>query len=188
MMFQNSKTTLTVLSLAALFLGAVLSFAIYHIQKESRQAQELLTNAAQTEKREIAVKAIRTVQNTASIDLEAFDKIALTDSTLVLAIENIESTARALKLDVEINSVEKVGGTGSGGDGASGAEPEVLPGTKPQMIRIAMDSSGSWSNSFLFLRTIENLPYRVVFESVSVEKRGTDWESKIIISLYIFIK
>lgn len=170
-MFKSTKITLAILSLGTFLFVVVVSFGLYHIHREGKLAQEFLNMAAQVEKKEALSQSLHDLKNSSSGDITAFEKITLNEGGLVIAIEKIEGAAHALGLDLKINSVDKVG------------EPSP---TEPQKVRFAMELSGSWVNSSMFLKAIENLPYRVMFEAVSFEKGEKNWRSNIVLSLYSF--
>jgi hypothetical protein len=171
MMFRNSKVALTFSSIAVLVFLTMSLFGIYHISSENRKASLLLTEVNEADKRDAQTQSIKSLQNTAQADLSALENITLTDAGLVAVIENIEGVARALRLESKITSVDKVGE-------ATEAEP--------QKIRIAIDSKGSWANNLSLLNSIENLPYRVMFENATFSKTESGWQSNIVFTLHSF--
>lgn len=171
MIFNNSKSALIFLSITVLVLALGTAFAVHRIYSENKESSELLNEASEIEKNEILSQSLRTIENSNREDFEALDKITLTDEDLVSLIETIEDAGSALRLKTSIGSVDKVG---------EGSEGEH------QKIRISVESSGSWTGNFSFLKAIENLPYRVMFESVSFDKLEGAWESNIVFSLYSF--
>ena len=167
----SSKLKLTFLSLVALVLLGLGMWAFFIIQSENRETSRLLNEVSQAVENESKIKSIEQVRNTASADIEMFESFILTDDRIVSAIEKIESAGRALGLETEIVSVDNVSN-------------EVEE--NPQKIHLVVEAEGSWSESFSFLKAVENLPYKISLEDVSLVKTSTAWQSKITLSLYSF--
>ena len=171
MIFNNSKLSLTILALVSLVLLAVLVLGAYDIQAKNRKASELLNLANQAAEASTLARSIRMMQDSAAEDLAAFDNLTLSDDKLVPLIEGIERMGRALGLDASIISVGKI---------------EDKKSVEPDVIRIVMETQGSWTPTLSFLRAIESLPHRVTIEESSLSKAEVNWRSKIVLSLYLF--
>ena len=171
MIFNNSKLSLIILALASLILLAILTLGVYDIQAKNRKASELLNLANQAAEARTLARSIRMMQDSAAEDLTTFDNLTLSDDKLVPLIEEIEWAGRALGLDTSIVSVGKI---------------EDKKSIEPDIIRIVMETQGSWTPTFSFLRAIESLPHRVTIEESSLSKTEFGWRSKIVLSLYSF--
>lgn len=166
----NTQIRLISLSLVALALLAFIALNWLKIKNENLETTQILIASGATEKAQREAQTIRNIQISAADDLEAFEKIILTDEKLVPLIENIEETSRILRLDLEITSVEK------------SLESEG----EPQIIRMAINVEGAWSDIYNFLKAIESLPYRIMIEQVSLEKSGTKWSETLSFSIHSF--
>jgi Tfp pilus assembly protein PilO len=171
MTFNNTKARLYIFSAIALALLALLILGVRKMNNENAETARLISLSAESETRANTAHTIRSLQDSASEEVQAFENLTLTNERLVPLIESIESVGRALKLDLEIVSVEKkLEGEGGG----------------PQRIRIVIEASGPWGGAFSLVKAIESLPHRVMFENVSLTKGEEGWSTMISLSLYSF--
>ena len=167
---SRSKPLLITLSLISVVLITVLILGIYNIRLKNEETSKLLNLVDEASEKETLSQSIRIMQNTAAADIKAFDNIVLSNDRLVPLIESIEKSGRALGLDLEILSVVKVEGADSIG---------LL-----HIIRIVIETQGSWAQTLSFLRIIESLPHRVLIDESNFSKQGDGWHSRIVLSLY----
>lgn len=171
MTFNNSKLPLIILVLISIIFLTVLILGAYNIQLKNKEASEILNLTDEVAETRVLAQSIRIMQNNAGQDLAAFDNLILSGDKLVPLIEGIEGVGRTLGLDINIVSVGKI---------------EDKKSVEPDIIRIVMETQGSWAQTFSFLRAIENLPHRVMIEESSLLKGEIGWRLKIILSLYSF--
>ena len=113
----------------------------------------------------------------ASYNFNNFEKITLTSDKTLSLIENIEAVGRSLRLDTEIVSVDKV-------EGEQASDPAV--------IRIVIETEGSWAPTLSFIHAIESLPYRVLIDEYTVTLLINDvtsdkkWKSRVTLALHTF--
>lgn len=170
MIHSSSKRTLRSVSLVALLLLLVNSYVAYRLYDGSNEIRALVISAGEVDKKELLAGSIRTIQNMAAEELSVFEKFTLTDNELVAVIEDIEGVGQNLGLEIDIKAVDKEG------EGSKNM----------QKIRITLSSRGAWPASTLFFRALENLPYLVTFESVSLDKRLNLWEGEFALILSTF--
>ena len=168
---KSSKVLLLILSLVALLLLAFLSLDVYNIRLKNKETSRLLNQVEQATMERTLFQAVRTLQETGTVEIEAFNNLILTDERLVPTFESIEKAGRALGLKTAITSVDKVDGANGGG---------------PQQINLSIETEGTWAGSLAFLHAVESLPHRVIMNDVDFSKRGELWLSRINISLYSF--
>lgn len=171
MIFNNSKVTLAILALVSAVLLTVLILGAYKVQLKNKEASELLNLANQAAEARILAQSIRTAQNDAAEDIAAFDRLALSSDKLVPLIESIEKAGRRLDLDTRIVSVGKM---------------EDKKSVEPDIIRVVMETQGSWPRTLSFLHAIESLPHRVMMEETSLSRVGSGWRLRIVLALYSF--
>ena len=171
MMIKNSKFTLIFLSVAAFIILAFLLLDLYNIRSKNKETSRLLNIADQAAEEEVLVQSIRTIQNSAKGDLEAFEKAVLSEDKLVPLIESIEGAARLLGVDLEISSVEEAG---------------EATADEPQKLDIVLVGKGSWASVFSFLKALESLPHRVMINKTTLSKGESLWNTTIFLSLYMF--
>ena len=92
-----------------------------------------------------------------------FSKVVPDKDPIVQMIEKIEPAGPRLGIDAEITSVE---------EGENG-------------FRLFIEAEGDWAGAFSYLKAIENLPYRVVFERMNLDKSGLAWRLNTVIFLPI---
>ena len=169
MTLRNSKIFIVVLTLISLSLLGVLILGIYVVQVKNNEISELLNTADSVTETRILAQSIRTAQRNALEDIQAFDNIVISEDKLVLFIESIEESGRALDLETNIISVE---------------DKEESPDV--HLINIVIESDGTWTSILSFLRTVENLPNRVMIDKASLYKEGSSWRSRFVLTLYSF--
>ncbi|MFZ2763797.1 MAG: hypothetical protein WAX80_02045 [Minisyncoccia bacterium] len=168
---SHSKSLLVILSLMSVVLLTVLVLGVYDIKLKNKETSELLNLADNAAELEILVQSIRAIQSEAGKDLATFDSLVLSESKLVPLIESIEGVGRAVGLDVEIVSV---------------GENEDPGASFAQIVRIVVETRGSWASSLSFLRAVESLPNRVIVDETTLSKQEDGWNSRIVLSLYSF--
>lgn len=166
----STKLSLTVLSLAALFLAGLLVLDWRNIKSKNIETAELLSAAGATTQAENEAESIRVFQREAKDDIASLEALTLNSQRLVGLIESIEEAGRTLNLDLEIASVEKKEGEGQA----------------PELLRIAVNAKGSWGSAYALLKAVESLPHRVMIESVGLVKSGNAWEETLVFSLHSF--
>jgi len=171
MIYKNSKLSLLVFSLILIMLLATTSFAIYDIKEKNKEISALSNEADRVTEARSLVQSIKVAQKSAATELEDFNNLVLSRDKLVFLIEDIEKMGRALGLDTNIVSVGKLEDTKS---------------KKSDVIRIVIETQGSWAPTLSFLRAIESLPHRVMIEETSLSKVETNWNLKITLTLYLF--
>ena len=171
MILNNSKLLLMALSLILIILLTIVALGIYDIKVKNKETFKLLNKADSVAETENLAQSIRVIQASAAEDIAAFDNLVLVDDKLVPLIESIEEVGRELGLDTNIVSVAKI---------------EDKKSVEPDIIRIVVETQGSWAPTLSFLRAIENLPYRVMIDESSLSKGEVDWRLRITLSLYSF--
>lgn len=171
MIATNSKLLMIVLSCVLVVLLAALVAGTYILRAKNQEISELIYSADRAGEAEELIRSIQAIQNDAKEDLEAFNNFVLSEDKLVVLIEDIEEAGRTLGLDTKIISVGKT---------------ESKKALVPDTVRIAIETHGSWAASLSFVRTMENLPHRVMIDESSQYKEDEGWRSKIILSLQSF--
>lgn len=171
MILKNSKSLLVVLSFVSMALLALIAFGIYDIKIKRQEVSRLRDQSDRIISITTLARSVKVIQNEVATDIKAFNGLLLVGDKLVSLIEDIEGIGRKLGLDANILSVGKVGDSQSGG---------------PNIIRIVLETQGSWAETLSFLRTIEHLPHRVVIDELSFSKEEAAWHSRIVFSLYSF--
>src|SRR5436305_1397450 len=106
---MNSRITLTVAALALVLLVAVGVWAGLRLNSQKEAIGTLVSTESDIGTKESLALFVRNFQNTEKGDIDALNKTALNDSTLVDAIDSIESAGKALHLSVKTSSLDKEG-------------------------------------------------------------------------------
>lgn len=165
---QNTRIRLIAVALFAFATFFLVGLVWRNIKLKNAETAELLVSLGAAENAERQAQAIRVIEMQASRDILALETLALTNDRLISLIESIEEAGRLLKLDLEIASFEK--------------KEEGIP----QIIRIAINTKGSWMGTSSFLQAIESLPYRVLIETASLAKSGNVWKGSVVFALHSF--
>jgi len=171
MILNNSKLLLMALSLILIILLTIVALGIYDIKVKNKETFKLLNEADSVAETENLAQSIRVMQASAAEDITAFDNLVLVGDKLVPLIESIEEVGRELGLDTNIVSVAKI---------------EDKKSVEPDIIRIVMETQGSWAPTLSFLRAIESLPHRVMIDESSLSKVEIGWRMRITLSLHSF--
>ena len=150
-------------SIVVLALLGLLGASFYQIRSSDKQTLILAQEAEKKAYEAKLLQQVKLLRNTAGADLVAFSKLVLGKDTIVPMIEKIELAGRRLGIDAEITSVE---------EGENG-------------FRLFIEAEGDWAGAFSYLKAIENLPYRVVFERMNLDKSGLAWRLNTVIFLPI---
>ena len=171
MILNNSKLLLMALSLILIILLTIVALGIYDIKVKNKETFKLLNEADSVAETENLAQSIRVMQASAAEDITAFDNLVLVGDKLVPLIESIEEVGRELGLDTNIVSVAKI---------------EDKKSVEPDIIRIVVETQGSWAPTLSFLRAIESLPHRVMIDESSLSKVEIGWRMRITLSLHSF--
>lgn len=170
-MLRNSKIFLIVSLVVSLVLLSGLVLIVYSIVVKNREASELINTADRIGEATILAQSVETIRAQAGADLDALDRLALSSDKLIFLIESVEEAGRDLGLNINISSVERV---------------EDKKSTEPPVFRMMLDTRGSWLSTFVFLKALESLPYRVMMDEINLSRAEIGWQSKIILSIHTF--
>jgi hypothetical protein len=168
---KNSRTLLIVSSIIVLSLCGLLSFNIYRVYSQNRATSLLLEEANQNATEDNLVSSVKKLKMGAAEEIEAFEKLVFTSDKIIEAIEELEFLGRSLNVKVEVTHVEEV---------------EKIPETEGKGLRVALNADGSWSGLFTWLKALESLPYRVMFDQVNFTKTELGWRVTVVMFIPTF--
>lgn len=168
---SRSKINLILLSFSALVLLMLGVWGVHIIRTKNENTSILLSEVNQVADNELRTKSIEQVRESASAEIALFEQSVLTDVGIASAIEKIETAGRLLNVSTDIVSVDKA---------------STDANKNPQELDVVLESIGSWSNNFHFLRAIETLPYKTSLKNVSLTKFGSSWRLNMTVTLYSF--
>ena len=170
---NNSKLLIIVLTLIVLGLVGALGVEVHGVWRNNHTTAALLDEANATTEADVLAQSIKTMQSNSALELAEFDDFVITDAKLVGLIEKVEEAGQAFNLTTNIVSVDKI-------------EDKKAKPNDPRIIRLTVETDGSWSGTMLFLRALESLPHRITMEEVNTTKQETGWHMKVVISLNSF--
>jgi uncharacterized protein (UPF0333 family) len=171
MILRNPKSLLAVFIVISIVLLAVIIAGVYQIKDKNEETSRLLSKITQETEDQALTQSIKAIKNDAAQDLALLDDIVFSEDKVVPLIESIEETGQVFNLKTEILSVLKI-------DGNSSAEPNV--------VRMTIESSGSWSSLLSFLNAIESMPGRVMIEESTLSKTEAGWGLRVVLALHSF--
>lgn len=177
----SSKTLLISVLLLVVALAAVLGYEIYAINYENIETAALASQVADNAKGTQIVGDLKAIQMNDTAELNFLQSLAVSKSTLVPFLELVEKTGSALNLKTKISTVS--------------VDQGKTASTTANKLHVTLSTEGDWANSFGFVHALENLPYRVMIDQISLATDLTEgtvsaakpvWRSNIILSLYSF--
>jgi len=161
-----TKTILISLSLLSLVLLAVLIFGLYKIRLQSEESVSLEGRAASLGQMDNVAQSVRSIKNSSGVDLSKLDDLIVSQKKVVSFIEMIENLGGSMNLLTHTLSVN----------------------TDETMVRIALETDGSWTRSMNFIQALESLPYKVTLDetTMSYNAESKEWHTNIVIILPFF--
>ncbi len=153
-MINASRTTALIVSLVLLaFLTGVCVFEIYSIRSKNQEASILQSESEAGTRKESLAQSMRSLKNSARNELAELDTFIINKAGIVSFIELLEGIARDMNLVIDISSVD-----------AEKGEPTNVP----QKVSISLEIEGGWEPNIRFIRAVENLPYPIKIENVTL--------------------
>jgi Tfp pilus assembly protein PilO len=147
-----------VIVLNILVFGAY-GFLFWNIQNKEAQAGVLATEASQNATKDTALRSIKSSLTQNKGFITQIDTYFIPSDGAVTFINMLETLGKQSGVKMSIDSVNVT------------QDPAVAKDFK-QTLHLRLITDGSWLNTFALLSTIENLPYRIEFEQVSLTLSG----------------
>ncbi|OHA91006.1 MAG: hypothetical protein A2832_00255 [Candidatus Zambryskibacteria bacterium RIFCSPHIGHO2_01_FULL_44_22b] len=171
MTFKNSKLVISILIPTAMALIAILAIGIYSIRANNNETSKLLTLSSDADEAKVRAQATRLLRVKAAEDLEAFERLILSEEGIVSLIEMIEEAGQALNLDTEVVSVNKV---------------DKEDADNPKLVEVVVEGRGAWAEAYALLASLESLPQRLNLEESNLSKVDGAWDLRVVLSLNYF--
>ena len=171
MTISSTKTRIAVLVLVILGLLGAVGTTLYRIREDGQESARLLGEVDSVAGERATAELIKDIRVDAEAEINYFESLALMDTGIVSVIESIEDAGRLLGLSTKTLSVEKV--------------PES-DGSKIQKVTLVVETKGTWSGVFSYLKALESLPQRVSISGIEMSKELDGWHSSITLSLFAF--
>src|SRR3954469_7511636 len=103
---RTSKATIAILAGSALLFAAGVGATLWRISAQEKKTQALLAQAQQEASDRETYLSLRALQSSAQLDLEAFDRVTLSEDKLVDVLEMLEKAGKTLGAEVSTASVD----------------------------------------------------------------------------------
>src|ERR1035437_10822230 len=134
-------------------------FLFWNIQNKEAQAGVLATEASQNATKDTALRSIKSSLTQNKGFITQIDTYFIPSDGAVTFINMLETLGKQSGVKMSIDSVNVT------------QDPALAKDFK-QTLHLRLITDGSWLNTFALLSTIENLPYRIEFEQVSLTLSG----------------
>ena len=153
-MIHKSRTISIVLGIVAI--GAVCSY-IFLILRIRSKVGELSALEAQAQGEQVYASdnhALNELVADTASDINSLSTHFLSSDGTVAFIESVEASAKSKGLNVVVSSITS---SDAGTEGFS-------------LVNVTLSTSGSWSATYAFLKSLENMPYQINVTSVSLNQ------------------
>ena len=155
---------------AVLIFVALFISSIYSIRGKNNETSKLLNTSREADTIEVRAKAVRALRSELTEEFEIFKELILSEDKIVDLIEIIEGAGVSLGVETKVVSVAKVDAKNQ----------------SPKVIKMIVETNGSWPLTLAMSQALEGLPYKVTVEEVSINKEGSEWSSRTALLLNYF--
>ena len=155
---------------AVLIFVALFISSIYSIRGKNNETSKLLNTSREADTIEVRAKAVRALRSELTEEFEIFKELVLSEDKIVDLIEIIEGAGVSLGVETKVVSVAKVDAKNQ----------------SPKVIKMIVETNGSWPLTLAMSQALESLPYKVTVEEVSINKDGGEWSSRTVLLLNYF--
>ncbi len=150
---QNKIIALVILNLIVLVLYVGVFFSI----KGTQESTSLLLNEVETnDKKNDKLQSIRAILRDSDSDIKKLESYFIASDGIVTFIETIEAEAKVSGVKTTIDFVN-----------VDGAQSKNATSSK-ETLRLRLSTEGSWAESMYFLSLLEQIPFQVNMERVSL--------------------
>ncbi|KND48499.1 MAG: hypothetical protein AB200_02100 [Parcubacteria bacterium C7867-005] len=153
---SKTKTLLFSSVFLTILLVLVFGYEIYYIRTKSHETSALLNETDARTERDNLVQTIRAMRNSHKEDIAKLEGVSVNEETLVPFIEVIENTGRGMGLKTKTVSVSP-----------DKLDPKAKA-TNQNLVKVNMETDGSWQANIGFLHALENLPMHASIESITL--------------------
>ncbi len=151
------------ISILTLVLGGVFGYEVYFISKMESDITEAIEKADKDIGSSVRAKNIEQVRLTYKEEVSIIDEVVLTRADLVAFIERLEKVGRDIGLSISISSITN--------------DSKNVSITNPEIVRVTIEARGSWASNLLFVKLLENLPYKYNIDRLDLLSDGKEWRT-----------
>jgi Tfp pilus assembly protein PilO len=152
---NQTQKLLFVSASVALLVWGLTGFLYWKIISQASTVEALYVEADKDIKKDQSQRLVRAIIQEHKESLEEVDSYFVNKAGVVSFIDSLEDSGQSVGVEVSINSV-------------STEVEKDIPGNFLETLNIRLEVSGKWSDVISFLRQLENLPYHIRIEGVSL--------------------
>jgi hypothetical protein len=156
---QKTKKTMIISIVLAVAAFIIYGFLFLNIKAKNEQISSLANDAQDLHSKDDVLKATKTILDQNKDLISQLDSYFIPADGVVGFISLLEGVGKYSGVDMTINSV--------GTEADTKAKDDIK-----EILRLHIETDGSWKNTFYFLSVLENLPYRIDVEQVSLGLTG----------------
>lgn len=130
------------------------AFVLWSIQAKNEKVVEVLGQVNEDMKKDESLRAVKISLEENKDFISQIDSFFVPEDGVANFIASLESLGRASSVELSIASVE--------------IQPNSAKNDFKEGLNIRIETSGSWFNTFYLLSVIENLPYKIDINQVSL--------------------
>jgi hypothetical protein len=134
-------------------------FLFQYIKTQTQAASLLISTLDVSQQKGSRLSSLRSVIKDTQVQRQQLAMLLLSSDAEISFIEQIEALAKNSGLTEKTNSISSVAGN--------------TDATK--VLQMQIGTTGNWNNTLYFLSQVENLPFDVHVQGVSVNKTGSSW-------------
>lgn len=150
---KKIRKILSIVVILCLFSIALFSFLFWQVILKNQNIHSLENEMEYYSERNIRLKNMEIFIKDLDLELDVLDSFFLDGGLVVAFIEEIESLGRGLGLEVKTSFINI----------ESSSDDNIK-----EYLRIIIETESSEEQFFKFLSILENLPYHVIFDQVSL--------------------
>jgi type II secretory pathway pseudopilin PulG len=151
----KTKKILILSIISAIIVFSLSGFSFWQIKKQNESIALLASEAQQSTAKDEAVRSIRLLFDKNKESLTSLDSFFISKDGVVDFINSIDLLGKKFRVDLAIGEV------------TSEIDQKIKDDFK-ETIKLRLDASGSWGDVIDFLTALENLPYKIKVDQVSV--------------------
>jgi hypothetical protein len=157
---KNNRTKKTIGFLITIFLGSIVALIILLllIRTNTLRLAEHQRQITEQDATEATNRALRELLQNQGNAIDALEGHIVAKEGAVSLIESIETLARKQGLEVKVNEVK---------ERDYRSQPATSTSTY-EYLDLSLAATGKWQSQYVFLSLLENLPYKIMLQSVAL--------------------
>lgn len=155
----KTKKILLILIILDVLLFLFGSFVFWNVQKINKETVSLTREAALNTKREMALGSVEKMLNDTRPSINSLETFFVGTDSVVVFIERVENLARDVGVKLVTQNVAE--------DDAGFSKEDFK-----KSLKLKVSVSGSWKNILKLVALLENLPYKISLNNITISSDG----------------